>query len=102
MWYYESGGQRSWMAMPILFGAFSTLPALDRWRNKDGDDDVLRGFLSLVALNSIGGWVFATELLDPIGEYLDLPNLSHAFMHVVVMYGARVYGEALKAAHSGV
>jgi adiponectin receptor len=96
-WYYEYSSQRCRTVMHIAFGALSTWPALDYWHNREGEQEILRAFVSLVVINSIGGWIFATELLDPVGRRLGLPDFSHAVMHVVVVYGARRYGRTLKA-----
>lgn len=95
MWYYESGTQSSRAALHVTFGALSTLPAWDCWHRWDQSRAILRAFFSLVVINSTGGWVFATDVLGPLENLLNLPNLSHAFMHVMAIYGAHVYGKAL-------
>jgi hypothetical protein len=78
-----------------MFGAVSTLPALDYWHNEDRDGDILRAFFKLVMLNSTGGWIYATKFLDSFGKRLNLPDFSHAVMHVLAVYGARIYAAAL-------
>jgi channel protein (hemolysin III family) len=97
MCYYEYDSQRCRTVTHIAFGALCTWPALDYWHNKGSDQNILTAFINLVAINSIGGWIFATEVLDPLGKCLGLLDFSHAVMHVVVIYGARRYGLALKA-----
>jgi channel protein (hemolysin III family) len=99
MWYYEIGSQHSRTVIHITFGALSTLPALDSWHNMDRERDILRAFFSFVTINSIGGWIFASRFLDPLGRYLNLPDFSHAVMHIVVLYGAHMYELALKTVH---
>jgi adiponectin receptor len=98
MWYREIGTQRSRTAMHVAFGAISTLPAIRYWHSSDRDVNILQGFFSLVAINSIGGLVFEADFLAPLARQLDLPDLSHTFMHVMAIYGARIYGKSLNAA----
>jgi adiponectin receptor len=99
MWYHCSGSQRSRLVLHVTFGALATWPALHLWHiraNKGQELDILRAYLSLVIVNSIGGAIYATRLLDDtVGQYLRLPDLSHAIMHVMVIFGARIYQQAL-------
>lgn len=95
MSYHDSGSERSRTALHIMFGAVSTLPVLDYWHNEDRDRDILRAFFKLVMLNSTGGCIYATRFLDSFGMRLNLPGFSHAVMHVLAVYGARIYGAAL-------
>jgi adiponectin receptor len=99
MWYHKTGTQRSRTTMHVIFGATSTLPELKYWQSKDPDIAILRGFFSLVTINSLGGWVFEADFLAPLGRRSGLPDLSHTSMHVMAVYGARIYGRSLEAAH---
>jgi hypothetical protein len=83
--------------MHVTFGAMSTLPAMGYWYSSDGDVDILQGFFSLVAINSVGGLVYEADFLAPLARRLDLPDLSHTFMHVMAVCGALIYGQSLNA-----
>jgi channel protein (hemolysin III family) len=98
MWYHRTGTQRSRTTIHVIFGAASTLPALEYWHGRGPDAAILRGFFSLVAINSIGGWVFETDLLAPLDRRFGLSDLSHALMHLMAVLGALIYGKSLKAA----
>jgi predicted membrane channel-forming protein YqfA (hemolysin III family) len=98
MWYHETGTQRSRTTIHVIFGAACTLPALEYWYSRDPDAVILRGFFSLVAINSIGGWVFEADLLALLERRSGLPDLSHAFMHIMAVFGARIYGRSLEPA----
>jgi channel protein (hemolysin III family) len=97
MWYRGNGTQRSRTTLHVAFGAISTLPAIEYWHNSDRDGNILQGFISLVAINCIGGLVFEADFLAPLARRLVLLDLSHTFMHVMAVYGARMYGQSLKA-----
>lgn len=60
--------------------------------------ELLTEFLSLVIMNSFGGGIYATHVLDKaIGMDFGLPDISHHLMHVAVVFGALMYWPGLLA-----
>jgi adiponectin receptor len=92
-------GRHYRIAIHVGFGASATLPAFHFWRYcplSNYNTTLLIGFRSLVVINSIGGGIYATRVMDKVGEeWLNVPDLSHNIMHGAVVCGAWVYRNSL-------
>ncbi|KAF2633132.1 hypothetical protein BU25DRAFT_327272, partial [Macroventuria anomochaeta] len=97
---YSTKGRLKRLSTHIAFGGLAAVPGLRCWHlHKQGQHvQLLKEFWSLVAINSTGGGIYATHLLDKaIGMELGLPDASHHVMHVMVFAGAWIYGRGLLA-----
>lgn len=82
-----------------FFGGIATLPAVQHWWMYSGaidDLELLKSFCTMVLINSFGGLIYATNILDgTLGKALNLPEVSHSVMHVFVVLAAWIYKQAL-------
>jgi adiponectin receptor len=96
-------GRRHRIATHIGFGGSATLPALHYMYyclRLNYDTSLLKAFLSLVVINSIGGGIYATGLVGNVSRnWLDMPGISHNIMHGMVLYGAWIYQSGLSSMH---
>jgi adiponectin receptor len=87
--------RRSRISTHVAFGSLAALPAVRCWylgRNIG----LLGDFGMMVTINTLGGAIYATHLLDDaIGAKLGIPNASHNTMHVLAVTGALVYEQGL-------
>jgi adiponectin receptor len=79
----------------IALGSLAALPAFRCWYLCQGFG-LLTDFGTLVTINTLGGAIYATHVLDGvIGVKLGVPNASHNTMHVLAVAGALVYEQGL-------
>ncbi len=86
----------------MAFGAVAAMPWLRCWYlHAQGQRvELLEEFRNLVIMNSFGGSIYATHLLDKaIGMDLGLPDISHHVMHVTAVAGAWTYQRGLLAVY---
>jgi adiponectin receptor len=87
--------RRSRISTYIVLGSLAALPALRCWY-LGRDFGLLNDFVTMVTINTLGGAIYATHLLDKaIGVKLGVPNASHNTMHVLAVAGAMVYEQGL-------
>ena len=97
---YGTKGRTERLCSHMALGGLAAVPGLRCWHlHKLGQHvELLREFWTLVAINSMGGGIYATHILDKaIGMELGLPDASHHVMHVMVVAGAWIYGQGLLA-----
>jgi adiponectin receptor len=96
--------RRHRIATHIGFGGSATLPALHYMYyclRVNYDTTLLKAFLNLVIINSIGGGIYATGLVERVfGNWLNIPDVSHNIMHGMVIYGAWLYQHGLNSKHA--
>jgi adiponectin receptor len=91
-------GRKQRLSTHLVFGGLALLPGLHRWylHTQGPHAGLLEAFWTLVVVNSVGGIIYATHLLDKaIGMELGMPDASHHLMHVMVVAGACVYERGL-------
>jgi adiponectin receptor len=87
--------RRSRISTYVALGSLAALPAVRCWY-LGLDFGLLKDFGMLVTINTLGGAIYATHLLDKvIGAKLGIPNASHNIMHVLAVTGALVYEQGL-------
>jgi uncharacterized membrane-anchored protein len=60
----------------------------------------LAHFWALVILNSTGGGIYTTHLLDKaVGMEFGMPDASHHIIHIMVIAAAWVYGQRLMSVY---
>jgi adiponectin receptor len=83
----------------IILGSVAAIPALRCWYLDEGFR-LLPDFGMMAIINTSGGAIYATHLLDQAIEMkLGLPDVSHLTMHVLAIVGAMVYEEGLMLAY---
>ena len=91
--FHLSQKRRGRIVAHICYGALAMLPALHCCGQSSRKPVLLRSFCLLVATNSLGGGVYATNLLE---RTTALPSgASHNFMHVAAILGACIYQHGL-------
>jgi adiponectin receptor len=83
----------------VVLGSLAALPAFRRW-HLGGDFDLITNFRMMVIINTLGGAIYATHLLDRgIEMKLGVPDASHVTMHFLAVAGALVYEQGLTSAY---
>jgi adiponectin receptor len=91
--------RRSRISTYVALGSLATLPAFRCW-HLGQYFGLLTDFGTLVIINTLGGVIYATHLLDKvIGMKLGVPGASHHTMHVLAVAGAWVYEQGLMLAY---
>jgi adiponectin receptor len=91
--------RRSRISTYVALGSLATLPAFHCW-HLGRYSSLLTDFGTLVIINTLGGVIYATHLLDKvIGMKLSVPGASHHTMHVLAVAGAWVYEQGLVLAY---
>jgi adiponectin receptor len=86
----------------MTLGVVAAMPGLYCWylHAQGRRVELLGEFWTLVIINSFGGSIYATRLLDKaIGMDLGLPDISHHVMHVAAIAGAWTYQRGLVAVY---
>jgi adiponectin receptor len=86
--------QKEQLSTHLVFSRLALLPRLHCWylHTQEPHADLLKAFWTLVVVNSVGGIIYATHLLNKaIRMELGMPDASHYLMHVIVVAGACVY-----------
>lgn len=100
---HHSRGWWGRLTTHTALGALATLPVFQCWYQLHAihrQPSLLTAFGSFVIINSIGGALYATSILDNvIGKELGMPDASHHAMHVIVVFGAWKYQQSLLAAY---
>lgn len=95
---HDACARRMRLSTHIALGALATLPALWAWLQRSQGQLVglLEDFTWLLLANSVGGAIYASNMLDKaVGMDVGLPDLSHHVMHVLVIVGASVYKQGI-------
>ena len=93
--------RRSRIITYIALGSLAALPALRCW-HLGRNFSLVADFGGMVILNTLGGAIYATHLLDKtIGLKVGVPDASHHTMHVLAVAGALVYEQGLMSAYQG-
>jgi adiponectin receptor len=83
----------------VVLGSLATLPAFRCW-HLGRNFGLISDFGLLVIINTSGGAIYATHLLDKAIEMkLGVPDASHLTMHVLAVVGALVYEQGLMSAY---
>jgi adiponectin receptor len=83
----------------VVLGSLAALPAFRRW-HLGGDFGLITDFRMMVIINTLGGAIYATHLLDRgIEMKLGVPDASHVTMHFLAVAGALVYEQGLMSAY---
>ena len=91
----HSSERRSRISTYVILGSLATLPAFRCW-HLGRDFGLLTDFGTLVIINTLGGAIYATHLLDKaVGMKLGMPGASHHAMHILAVAGALVYEQGL-------
>jgi adiponectin receptor len=91
--------RRSRITTYAIFGSVAAIPAFRCWYLDEGFR-LIAAFGTMAIINTSGGTVYATRLLDQaIGMKLGLPDVSHLTMHVLAVAGAMVYERGLMLAY---
>jgi adiponectin receptor len=91
--------RRSRISMYVALGSLAILPAFRCW-HLGRYFGLLTDFGTLVIINTLGGVIYATHLLDTaIGMKIGVPGASHHTMHVLAVAGACVYEQGLVLAY---
>jgi adiponectin receptor len=87
--------RRSRICTYVALGSLATLPAFRCWY-LGRDFGLLTAFGMLVVINTSGGAIYATQILDKaIKMKLGVPGASHYTMHVLAVVRALVYEQGL-------
>jgi adiponectin receptor len=87
--------RRSRISTYVALGSLAALPAVRCWYI-GRDFGLLTDFGMLVTINTMGGAIYATHLLDKaVGVKLGIPTASHNTMHILAVAGALVYEQGL-------
>ena len=90
--------RRSRISTYAALGSLATLPAFHCY-NLGRDFGLLTDFGTLVTINTFGGIIYATRLLDKEIEIkLGVLGASHQIMHILAVAGALVYEQGLLSA----
>jgi adiponectin receptor len=93
--------RRSRICTYVALGSLATLPAFRCW-HLSRDFGLLTAFGTLVVINTLGGAIYATHILDKaIKMKLGVPGASHYTMHILAVVGALVYEQGLLLAYNG-
>jgi adiponectin receptor len=93
--------RRSRISMYVALGSLATLPAFHSWY-LGWHFGLLTAFGTLVIINTLGGAIYATHILDKAIEMkLGVPGASHYTMHILAVAGALVYEQGLLSAYKG-
>lgn len=87
-----------------IFGCLATFPGLHVWCKPRTPTcgRLLSAFTVLVVLNGVGGGIYATKLLDePVEVHLEIPDVSHATMHVASTIAAWIFQQGLLSVSLG-
>ncbi|PSN58676.1 hypothetical protein BS50DRAFT_566559 [Corynespora cassiicola Philippines] len=90
--------RQSRIALHIVFGGLAVIPSLHSWfqyRGPARPNELLYPFWILVAINSMGGGIYAVRIFNKTGNRMGIPDVSHNIMHVFVVAGAFQYGQSL-------
>lgn len=101
--HHDSNGRRARISIHVALGGLAALPGLHFWwiNNLDLPSRLLIHFGVLVTMNSIGGGIYATHLLDKaVWIKLGMPDASHHVMHVMAVAGACIYERSLTSEFS--
>lgn len=91
--------RRSRISKYVVLGSLAALPAFRCW-HLGRDVGLISDFGLLVIINTSGGAIYATHLLDKAIEMkLGVPDASHLTMHVLAVVGALVYEQGLVSAY---
>lgn len=91
-------GQRRRIGTHFFLGGLAVLPGIHGWclHSLSRDPGLLAPFWGLVVVNSAGGTVYVSHLLDKaVGMDLGMPDSSHHVMHVMVLAGTWIYTRGL-------
>lgn len=93
--FYHLKKRRSRVILHGCFGGLALIPSIHCWCLSSVQDlhvKLLRPYWTLALTNTIGGGIYATNLLDQsIGTLFEVPGVSHNVMHVAVFIGALTY-----------
>jgi adiponectin receptor len=95
---HKPKGRWSYHSTHIALGGLAALPGLHCWyfRPLSQPSGLLTDFWRLTVMNSIGGGIYATRILDKtIEKKVGIPEASHYTMHAMVVVGACVYEQGL-------
>lgn len=91
--------RRSRISTYIILGSLAALPAFRCWY-LSRDFGLVTNFGMMVLINTLGGAVYATHLLDTaIRMALGVPDASHLIMHILAVAGALFYEQGLISAY---
>jgi adiponectin receptor len=83
----------------VILGSLAALPAFRCWY-LSGEFRLVTDFGMTVLINTTGGAIYATHLLDTvIGKKLGIPDASHLTMHILAVAGAMFYEQGLMSAY---
>jgi adiponectin receptor len=93
--------RRSRISTYVVLGSLATLPAFHCW-HLSRDFGLLTAFGTLVIINTLGGAIYATHILDKAIEMkLSVLGASHYTMHILAVARALVYEQGLLSAYKG-
>ena len=85
--------------MYVALGSLAILPAFLCWHLSQYSG-LLTDFGTLVIINTLGGVIYATYILDKaIGMKIGVLGASHHTMHVLAVAGACIYEQGLVLAY---
>jgi adiponectin receptor len=99
---HKPTGRWSCLSTHAALGGLATLPGLHCWylRPLGQPSGLLTGFWRLTVMNSIGGGIYATRILDrTIERKIGMLDTSHYTMHAMVVVGAWVYEQGLMSVY---
>jgi adiponectin receptor len=99
--HHSCSERRSRISTYVVLGSLATLPAFHCWY-LGREFGLLTAFGTLFIINTLGGAIYATHILDKAIEMkLGVPGASHYTMHILAVAGAFVYEQGLLSAYKG-